>query len=426
MADWYVNQKVISSGDGTSLGTAFKTIKEFDNVAVNDDRVYISSGVYLEDNLFQVNERKLRFVGIGNVKVGLVYIRRVFLGQYSSFANMELENFETNRTNYFYNCIIKHSLIMGVLSNSQCVNCTIRVPTVFGSLISSTIHNCIVTVDTGTDREDIHFNNNVFSGTDLTLNSPLTLSYCGLYNSRVRFSTSSSLQNMETQNDLVQKKELDLATTIAGDSFNSTTLINSAQDINQIFNNISNHDYTLKPFLDSPANTTINPFATGSVKITKIGKYDIALNWQPSDFTPDVNGSNVDGLHKISGAVAVFDAPAKDWGIPVEMNWLPTLGTIFDRDGVILCAENPSNFTTRQISALWAFSNTDATTLDAGAGSTYPYLAFLTNKKAYYVDNGGTLVGNGDSAYQALVDGGLIPIALITRSLKPLIKIIDE
>lgn len=46
--DWYVDQSVVSSGDGTTLGTAFKTIPEAAAVAQPGDEVTIMAGTYRE------------------------------------------------------------------------------------------------------------------------------------------------------------------------------------------------------------------------------------------------------------------------------------------------------------------------------------------------------------------------------------------
>ena len=48
MSNWYVDASVVSSGDGTTLGTAFKTITEGAAAAVAGDTVIVSGGTYNE------------------------------------------------------------------------------------------------------------------------------------------------------------------------------------------------------------------------------------------------------------------------------------------------------------------------------------------------------------------------------------------
>ena len=63
---WYVNGGAGTTGDGTSWGTAFKTMTEAVAAAGNYDTIYVGGGYYTEAAVMDIDQHGLRIIGTGS------------------------------------------------------------------------------------------------------------------------------------------------------------------------------------------------------------------------------------------------------------------------------------------------------------------------------------------------------------------------
>jgi len=460
MATYYVDQKNGNDANsGLTKALAWKTLDKVYTTAVSYDTIFLWGGDF---GGFYTNplSKYFRFIGHNNVVIRgtqsnfCVRIPVSTFGVPTGGDNLKYDGMSIGTITFFAsglngwmyeNYNIKNANVHNFSSSGQSLYLykgvlnTVKISGYApqGILYSYRITYRNVTSNnsshiTFTILNPLHFLYNIIYGSSIYLSTSNNLLYCGFLNSQFKFTAAAAFAYCKTAAELRAKRDLDLSVTTPSDWYNTCTFIDhTVYDEYDVFNDPANDDFTLKAEI---ATGVINPFAIGTYELTELGAFGVALKWTPADFTPDANGSVTGGLHKVSGVYSIFTGVAKAFAVARQIKRCPAFGQLFDRDQIILCAEDPDNFPyERATTGEFAFSATlSSGDLDTAAGVSVPYLKFLIGEPMFYVDNAGTLVGNGDSTYLGLVNsagggtGSLPAIKVVAKSLKPRLTIYDE
>lgn len=453
MANWYVSDKVSVSGDGTSLATAFKTIQEGVNTAASSgDTVNVYSGVYNEEVVMP--NRRITILGHGNPILegggslltgirGRVHSLEGFIIQgyigrsitTKESADCTLKNcildkvwYEKDRDFELTNCVIKESIYVHQYR-------TIRFH--YNTFIGSVILN--------RSGGLTQFVGNIFEGESrLEVNTTQDLSFANnnyTDSCRLSFNSATVGVQVDTIQDIKDVWDLQYPTVPAGNRFDMSFFHEP------LYNNEAKGNYTQE------YDPILNPIAFDVLAKKAIGAYQASLNYVCKSVGAggDVNLYNTDTYslgvtnavgviddvnekltRSSDGAIGAFEFAAKTFGKVFKIQNFQAFGALVDRNGgqvTELASDFPYNY---QIDILVKFSAT-LTDAQLDADTSLPFLRFRyrPNRTNYYVDNSGTLVGDGEPTYLTLVDatdggiGVLEPIKIVAKSIK-LIAILND
>lgn len=449
MANWYVSQKVATSGAGTSLAVAFKTIAEaITAAAATDDLIYVYDGVYNES--VTIN-KSLTIIGIGNVIVDGSNTLEIGLNITVSNSTVKITNIEsrnfttsfksTNTVLQLQNCKFYGDVILHPGGTALFKNNVFKGTL---TLIASTI-NMLFEKNIFIDATFAHgetyttysysIKNNIFLNCAIKLNR--TINYfkdnC-IYNSSISFvaGTPATVANIA---------ELIAAYTSQKGTPPSTTQGLASNIFTEpIFNNSAKGNYTLPETSQLAAN----------INHSHIGAYNIATNIICKDsanagdcdiynISTDLYGlgifggkTNVGAIDNTNEKLYRTSVGANNWGVfvancefmmtQIVKRWLGfggMLGSLGQTSKNTI--DYPYNY---QIDVLvkWSDTLSKAALL---AETSIPFVRFKLrpNESNYYVNNAGALVGDGEQTYLSLVnssDGGsgsLVPTKIVAKSM---------
>jgi hypothetical protein len=471
MADWYVSQKVAASGAGTSLAVAFKTIAEaIAAAAASDDTIYIYEGVYNET---VTCNKSITILGIGNVEMngghthlygitttsnGLTWtIKNIKFKDYVSYAIYTPSaaaggvNLVIDYCAFFSSVYMTKNSTAGFqqsFKNSLFYNVILRRHEVSGNLVqidlyNNTFVNCQVLFYTAAgSTKQLRLNKNIFKNTEIKLPS----SQVSVVND---FMLINNFEGCSISfNNSAVTAFANLAALIvlyeAQTTFIAGAYINSNVFLTAIFNNSAKGNYSLDYDIIN------NQIAFSAFSGQAIGAFQASANiicketsssgnCDIYDISTDVYSlglfggvTNVGAIDNANEKLYRISDGANNWGIFVASTDLPRshiiknlqmFGTIIDRNGGQV-SETPGDFAYNfQIDVLvkWSATLSKAALL---ADTSIPFVRFRLrpNEYNYYVDNSGTLVGDGDPGYAALVSsadsgaGALPPQKIVGKS----------
>lgn len=469
MANWYVSQKVAASGAGTSLAVAFKTIAEALTACTKTggDTIYIHEGIYDESvhatgftegvtnvtgkGYVELNGYGVLSVGIDvNVTMALTFnVRNIKVKNFITysarcipqFATLNLYNCFLVGNTYSYNPINYYNTILigdilGIFSGGGAARGLFA--------FNSTFVGNVTAIDTFYEK---NIRNCLFrNGTVKLVLKGTYFSYNNFDNCSVTFNNTTPVL-ITTKEDLVAKWTNDGFVDAAG------WRIDTCEVYTPVFNNSAKDNYTLK----YDANN--NPIAFARFSGQGIGTFQAAANvickatassgnCDIYDISADAYSlglfggvTNVGAIDNVNEKLYRTSDGANNWGVFVASTDLPRshiiknlqmFGTIIDRNGDQV-SETPGDFAYNyQIDVLvkWSATLSKAALL---ADTSIPFVRFRLrpNEYNYYVDNSGTLVGDGDPGYAALVssvDGGagaLPPQKIVGKSFVAIIILQD-
>jgi hypothetical protein len=480
MANWYVSQKVASSGAGSSLAAAFKTIAEaIAAAASSDDTVYVYEGVYNETitcdksitiigaGRVEMNGGSTHLYGITTASSGLTWtIKNIIFKNYVSYAI-----YTPSAAAYGVNLIVDYCTFFSSIymtknsttffqqsfKNSLFYNIILKRDAVSGNLIQIDLYNntfisCQVLLYTAPgSTKQLRLNKNIFKNTQIKLPA----SEVGVVND---FMLINNFEGCSISfNNSAVTAFANLAALIvlyeAQTSFSAGSYINSNVFLTAIFNNSVKSNYSLD------YDVVNNPIAFAGFSGQAIGALQAAANiickatasagdCDIYNITTDVYSlgifggvANVGAIDNTNEKLYRTSDGANNWGVFVASTDLPRshiirnlrlFGTLIDRNGGQV-SETPGDFAYNyQIDILvkWSATLTKSALL---ADTSIPFVRFRfrPNEFNYYVDNSGTLVGDGDPGYLALVssaDGGsgsLPPQKIVGKSFVAIIILQD-
>jgi hypothetical protein len=461
MADWFVSQKVAASGVGTSLSVAFKTIAEAITAASSNDTIYIyGGGVYLES--ISTN-KQLTVIGVGSVILDGTHTKNYGIEYTATKLTLTVKNVEIK--NFLIYAVYVHGHYQAGTNFEKC--------NIFGSIFYGTNQNifsskgCLI-VGNITATEDnnktylfnlynntiignikitacnnaINFLKNIIEG-DIDFNNntvDLNLVLNNFHSSRIRFDSGESFVSISSVLEMESKYLADMGVSFKGDC--STTLFFDTE-----FNNLFKNNYSLKesnPVVLGAFNYSNNIICKETGSSGNCNIYDISAD----DYSLGLFGgiTNVGAIDNTNQKLYRSSTGANNWGVFVAntefertrivKNWLGFGGLI---GSVGQTSEDPSDWANHynvDILVKWSATLSKAALL---AETSIPFvkLRYRPNETNYYVDNSGTLVGDGDADYQALVSsadtdaegtaggGALVPQRIVAKSIVVIIILRD-
>ena len=454
MANWYVSQKVAASGAGTSLATAKKTISEAITAAAANDTIYVYGGIYNESLI--VN-KILTIIGKGliNLNSGLSLDYGITITANCTIMNFKIEQFisysiyvnNSSITINFNNCIFDNYYTpQGALQIyfNNCVNeSTIRDARTFTQSYYY-FNNCILKGDI---LLDYHFATFKFCNIKAKISyKPYSIATYNNYEltATIRFILPTSGAITAVYKSCTNIAEIEAKYLEDMLVAPPSTYFNTSKFLTAIYNNSAKGNYTLK------YDEVNNPIAYATFSGNAIGAYEASANFICKDtansgnfniynITTDVYGlgifsgkTNVGVIDNVNEKLYRSSDGANNWGVFVASSELPrshvmkniqAFGTLIDRNGGQV-AKTPSDYAYNyQIDVLVKWSATlSKTALLAETSIPFVRFRYRHNEFNYYVNNSGTLVGDGETTYLSLVnstDGGsgsLVPQKMVAKS----------
>ena len=455
MANWYVSQKVASSGAGTSLAVAKKTIAEAITASAANDTIYIYQGLYNEGDI--TITKNLSFIGVGFVQLNGSATKFHFV---SSNSNITLTNFEfINYINYafintgigktislYYNRFFNNIRLDGNQDTYNFYNNIFQAISFGGQNALQNVRIINNLFLTTFNIYSFHasfpaiLRYNYFTGnTYLGVITYCTYSYNN-FKGAVKFSSGGAYVACTTKEALAAKYLADTGNALP----EINVLYTTSQFYTAIFNNSGKNNYTLK------YDVANNPIAFATFSGNAIGAYQAAANIICKD---TANSGNCDvynittdlyalGIFSGKTNVGVIDNVneklyrttdgANNWGVFIASTELPKthviknlqmFGTLIDKNGGQV-TKLGSDFTYNyQIDVLVKWSDTlSKSALLAETSRPFVRFRLRPNETNYYVNNAGILVGDGEPTYLSLVnssDGGsgsLVPTKVTAKS----------
>ena len=480
MANWYVSQKVASSGAGTSLSVAFKTIAEAITASASNDTIFIYEGVYNEGN-FNIG-KNLTFRGVGFVDINggssFSYFTQISLNNtVLQFYNLKVSNYlvgtfrsaQVSGTYKFYNIVNIGDILLPALYGAnllnifeKCILINTNMSIINGitsqngiyyykiTFINSTIIGTYTRVDAPNRR--CYFIHNLFYNSNLnshyTQNLLITdFIYNNFHNSSVKFLSTKSYSPISSISDIITKYNEDTG-------FTATNQFDTTRFYEPIFNNSGKNNYTLK------YDEINNPIAYALFSGAAIGAYQASANiickdttnsgdCDRYDITTDNYGlglfagiTNVGSIDNTNEKLERTTDGANNWGVFVASSELPkthiiknfrAFGALIDRNGGQISKQGSDFAYNYQIDLLIKWSPT-LTKVQLLADTSIPFVRLRLRSNAdynYYVNNSGNLVGDGEPTYAGLVNssdsgsGSLTPIKIQGRSFVAIIILKD-
>lgn len=454
MANWYVSQKVGSSGAGTSLAVAFKTIAEAIAASASNDIIYVYGGIYNEGD-FTIT-KILTFVGIGYVEVngGGVKTNFAAITQNQTFYNFKFKNFTVSTVNLyariytFINCEVTYLKSVAGVGQTVYLDGCICKGDIGNATYKIVLHaqKTLFTANLYIDFNNVsYFKYNIFKGSTIYSKSDFTFpfAYNNFYlSSKIGFlegapSTINSVSDI--QNKYIADGGIN-SPDFTTNEFYTPSFIN--EEKNNYSQNYNNNPIAFAGFLGQamgPLQAAANIICKETSSSGNCDIYDISADAYSLGLFGGI--TNVGAIDNANEKLYRTSDGANNWGVFVASTDLPRshiiknlqmFGTIIDRNGGQV-SETPGDFAYNfQIDVLvkWSATLSKATLL---ADTSIPFVRFRLrpNEYNYYVDNSGTLVGDGDPGYAALVssaDGGagaLPPQKIVGKSFVAIIILQD-